>query len=115
MYFGESKQKRKGRKLRKIRKGWHDWYAWFPASLEDGRVAWFETVERKFYVASPSAVVKRGLNENKLNHWQNLDVMYRSKGSNAEKTVYYKRNGTLYADAGEIVDNLSKEFFDKLS
>jgi len=29
--------------------GWHSWFAWHPVLLNDGRMAWLETIERKFW------------------------------------------------------------------
>lgn len=26
---------------------WHDWFAWYPVSVENNKVAWLETVQRK--------------------------------------------------------------------
>lgn len=26
---------------------WHPWFAWRPVTLEDGRAAWWERIERK--------------------------------------------------------------------
>lgn len=115
MRIGLSKNQERKRKLRKIRKGWHDYFAWLPVRLEDGGLGFFETVERKFYVASPSAVVKKGLNESEFSYWQNLEVMYRSKGSNAEKTVYYRRNGSPYADPNEVMSNISEDRWNQIS
>lgn len=113
MTFGSPKEKIKKYKLKKIRKGWHNWFGWYPVRLLDGGIAWFHEIERKYYQKSP--VVKKGLNESKINSFGSLDVMYRRKGSNEEKRVYHRRNGSLYVDPNEIWRNISDQEKDRIT
>lgn len=100
-----------------IQKGWHEWFAWYPVRLcrKDGGFAWLRTVERKYYQTHGRTAVKKGLNESQLKSWWSLDVMYRSVGSNAEKTSYVTRGGTLWRDSKELVRSISDREWDRIS
>jgi hypothetical protein len=114
MIFGSTRKKIRKYKLKKIRRGWHDWFAWYPVRLEDGGMAWLHEIERKYYQKSPRSVVKRGLNESKADAYRSLSVMHRRKGSDAEKRVYHRRNGSPYVDPNEIFKNMSDDEKDRI-
>lgn len=89
------------RKRKKIRRGWHEYFAWLPTRLEEGGVAWLETIERKYYTTNGRRTIKQGRNERKLRSYHSLGTMYRRKGSNSEKRVYHAPN-RIYVDPDEI-------------
>jgi len=108
--------KLKSWKKYRIRRGWHEWFAWYPVPLygETG-FAWFRTVERKYYQTHGCTAVKKGLNESQVKPWRSVDVMYRSVGSNAERTCYITKGGTLWRDSKELMREISDRKWDRIS
>jgi hypothetical protein len=92
-------------RIAKIEKGWHKWFAWRPVRLinEDRTFAWLETVEVKYYATNGTRVVKKDLNTGKLNSSYTLKKMYRALGTNGERRVYIRWDGTVYVDPDEII------------
>lgn len=99
-----------------IRKGWHEWFAWYPVGVLGERgFAWLETVERKYYQPNRTHVVKAGLNEDRFVSYMPVEVMYRRPGVDAERTTYYTRSGSAYADPDEIWEGLSEDYKDQIT
>lgn len=64
---------------------WHRWFAWRPVRLEDGRIAFLETVERRgvfYYTSYPLCLVKED-DEVIVPHVRLAEFMYRALGKGA--------------------------------